>query len=83
MMTMPEWDAGDHTEKQLKLGELGVSDLNADDKSELLIVSRLSRDGDSQALMDEIIRGDNNTVTLGRVIKVTRARFPLGNVFAP
>jgi hypothetical protein len=72
---------GDHTVKQLKLREMRVSDLKEDDKTELLVVSLLSRDGDSLAWLDEIIRGDDNKVRLARAGKLTKVRFPLGNVF--
>lgn len=76
-------DRGDHTFKQLKLGEMGVSDLKTEHKSEGLTVSMLSRDGDTRAYLDEIIRAPDNTITFGRIVRVTRPRFPLGNVFTP
>jgi len=74
---------GDHTHKQLRLGEMGVSDLNAEDKTEVLVTSLLSRDGDSRAWLDEIVREQDGTAGVGRLIQVNHARFPLGNVFAP
>jgi hypothetical protein len=74
---------GDHTHKQLRLGEMGVSDLNADDKFEVLATSLLSRAGDTRAILDEILRETDSTATLGRIIQANDARFPLGNVFTP
>jgi hypothetical protein len=74
---------GDHTHKQLRLGEMGVSDLNADDKIDVLATSLLSRAGDTRARLDEILRETDSTATLGRCIQATDSRFPLGNVFIP
>jgi hypothetical protein len=71
---------GDHTQKQLVLGEMGVSDLNAEDRTELLVTSLLTRNGESRAWLDEIVRRDS-AIELGRLIENNNSRFPLGNVF--
>jgi hypothetical protein len=74
---------GDHTHKQLKLGEMAVSDLNADDKSEVLMTSLLSRDGVHRARLDEIVREEDKPARLGSLIQDNSPKFPLGNVFLP
>ncbi|MBT3191248.1 MAG: hypothetical protein HN341_01705 [Verrucomicrobia bacterium] len=71
---------GDHTHKQLILGEMGVSDLNDDDRTEVLASSLLSQGGNRCALLDEIIRPAGGPASLGRTILNENARFPLGNV---
>lgn len=71
----------DHTLKQLHWGEMCVSDLNPEDKIELLAVNVLSRDGDRIAWLDEIVRDEGGAVAFGRSQKLTNARFPFGNVF--
>ena len=72
---------GDHTVKQLKLGEMRVSDLKDEHKTEGLIVSLLSRNGDSRAHFDEIIRTPGNALTLGRSVQLPHAHFPPANIF--
>ena len=71
----------DHTQKQLEWGEMSISSLRQEDKTELLLVSLLSRDGDSVAWIDEIVRGEEGQVRLGRATKLSNIKFPLGNVF--
>jgi hypothetical protein len=71
----------DHTRKQLEWGEMRVSSLRDEDKAELLIVSLLSRDGDSMALIDQVEREEGGQVRLGRSTKISNIEFPLGNVF--
>ena len=53
----------DHTAFQLLDGEMKVSDLNAEDKREALMVRMENGDGDCLVYLDEIIR-DKNGVTL-------------------
>jgi len=71
----------DHTRKQLEWGEMRVSSLRDEDKTELLMVSLLSRDGNSMAWIDEIVREKEGQVRLGRSAKLNTIDFPLGNVF--
>jgi len=71
----------DHTRKQLEWGEMRVSSLRDEDKTELLIASLLSRDGDSMAWIDEIVREEKGQVRLGQPTKLSNIQFPLGNVF--
>jgi hypothetical protein len=71
----------DHTRKQLEWGEMRVSSLRDEDKTELLIVSLLSRDGDNMAWIDEIVRENEGQVRLDRSTKTSHIDFPLGNVF--
>ena len=71
----------DHTQKQLEWGEMSISSLRHEDKTELLLVSLLSRDGDSVAWIDEIVREEEGQVRLGRATKLSNIEFPLGNVF--
>lgn len=72
---------GDHTQKQLILGEMGVSDLNDEDKTEVLASGLLSRGGTCRMLLEEIVRTVDHAPSLGRTILNENARFPLGNVF--
>lgn len=53
----------DHTAFQLLDGEMKVSDLNSEDKREVLMVRMENADGDCLVYLDEIIR-DKNGVTL-------------------
>ena len=53
----------DHTAFQLLDGEMKVSDLNAEDKKEALMVRMETSDGDCLIYLEEIIR-DKNGVTL-------------------
>jgi len=53
----------DHTAFQLLDGEMKVSDLNAEDKREALMVRMENSDGDCLIYLDEMIR-DKNGVTL-------------------
>lgn len=53
----------DHTAFQLLDGEMKVSDLNVEDKTEALMIRMENRDGDCLIYLDEIIR-DKNDVTL-------------------
>ena len=71
----------DHTRKQLELGEMSVSSLRHEDKTEVLLVSLLSRDGDSLTWIDEIVREEDGHVRLGRAAKLSNLEFPLGKVF--
>jgi hypothetical protein len=71
----------DHTRNQLEWGEMRVSSLRDEDKTELLIVSLLSRDGDSMAWIDEVVREEQGQVRLGQSAKLSNFEFPLGNVF--
>ena len=73
---------GDHTMKQLTLGEMNVSDLKDDDKKEVLMVAMISRDGESTVWMDEIIRSDKGPVQLGQGMCHPNMKFPIGNPFA-
>lgn len=58
-----------------------VSSLRDEDKVELLIVSLLSRDGDSMAWIDQIVRPDGEQVQLGWSKMMSDIQFPLGNLF--
>ena len=71
----------DHTRKQLEWGEMSVSSLRHEDKTELLLVSLLSRDGDNVVWIDEIVRDEEGQVRLGRATKLSNIEFPLGNLF--
>jgi len=71
----------DHTLKQLEWGEMSISSLRSEDKTELLLVCLLSRDGDSMAWIDEIVREKDDRVRLGRAMKTDKFQFPLGDVF--
>ncbi len=51
----------DHTVVQLMHNEMGVADLNEDDKTEALMVRLESRDGDHITWINEIIRDGDNT----------------------
>ena len=73
---------GDHTHKQLVLGEMRVSDLNEDDRTEVLASCLLSRGGNARALLEEIVRPADSPPLFGRTILNENARFPLGNVFS-
>lgn len=53
----------DHTAFQLLDGEMRVSDLNAEDRKEALLVRMENRDGQSLIYLNQIIR-DNNGVSL-------------------
>jgi len=71
----------DHTRKQLEWGEMRVSSLRDEDKKELLLVSLLSRDGDSMVWIDEIVREEQGQVRFGRRAKLSNVEFPLGRLF--
>ena len=71
----------DHTMKQIMCGEMRVSDLNDQDKKEVLVVAMLSRDGESISWIDEIIRGTDAGISLGRALMLKDRKFTLGNVF--
>lgn len=59
----------DHTAFQLLDGEMNVSDLNAGDKKEALMIRMENSDGDCQLFLDEIIRGENSVgLGQGRII---------------
>jgi hypothetical protein len=73
----------DHTFKQIQWGEIAVSELKEDDRTEILTVNLINRDGDSVVWQDEIIRDSNDKVSLGHTQKRSPARFPLGDVFTP
>ena len=53
----------DHTAFQLLDGEMRVSDLNAEDKKEALMVRMENADGDCVIYLDQMIK-DQNGVTL-------------------
>ncbi len=46
----------DHVTKQIMLGEIGVSDLRVEDRTEALFISVQSRNGESFCWIDPIIR---------------------------
>ena len=73
--------SADHTFKQLKLGEMRVSDLVDEDRSEMLVVSLLSRDGDKFAWIDKVVRTASNEVSLEESRKLAGTQFPFGDVF--
>lgn len=52
----------DHTAFQLLDGEMKVSDLNAEDKKEALMVRMESSDGNCQVYLDEIIRDEKGII---------------------
>jgi len=52
----------DHTVFQLLDGEMKVSDLNAEDKKEALMVRMENRDGDCLVYLDQIIRDKNGII---------------------
>ncbi len=52
---------GDHTVVQILHNEMGVADLNDDDRTEALLVMMESKDGDHIIWMDKIIRDGDNT----------------------
>jgi len=52
----------DHTAFQLLDGEMRVSDLNAEDKKEALMVKMENRDGDCLVYLDEIIRDEKGVI---------------------
>lgn len=59
----------DHTAFQLMDGEMKVSDLNDEDKTEVLVVRMESRDGDCLLYLDKIIRnGEQVDLGAGRQI---------------
>lgn len=60
----------DHTAVQLLTGEMRVSDLNEQDKSEILLVRMENSDGGSIAYWDEIVRDDSG-VALGNGKKIS------------
>ena len=58
-----------------------VSDLVDEDKSELLVVSLLSRDGDNFAWTDRVVRAASNKVSLEETRKLVGSQFPFWDVF--
>ena len=56
--------AHDHTAAQLRAGEIKVSELRPQDRTECLYVRMESRDGASVVLLDRIVR-EKGAVTLG------------------
>ncbi len=73
----------DHTLKQLAGGEMRVAHLMEDDKTEVLMLSLLSRDGDNLAWMDRVIRTAPDKVALEESRRLIDSGFPFGNVFLP
>ncbi len=71
----------DHTLKQVAWGEMRVADLVEDDRSEVLVLSLLSRDGDNLAWMDRIVRTAPGKVALEETQRTIDSGFPFGNVF--
>ena len=63
----------DHTSFQLLDGEMNVSDLNAEDKKESLMIRMENSEGDCLVYLDEIIR-DENEVTLKEGKMITTAQ---------
>jgi len=63
----------DHTTFQLLDGEMKVSDLNAKDKKEALLVRMENGDGDSLVYLDEIVK-NNNGVSLKEGLVSTNSR---------
>jgi len=73
--------SNDHTLKQLEWGEMRVSELRDDDKSEALVLSSLSRDGDNFAWVNRVVRTASGETSLNETRKLTDFPFPFGNVF--
>ncbi len=72
----------DHVTKQIILGEMGVSDLRPEDKSEALLVAVQSRDGKSSCWIDAIIRNkENGSVGLGDACELNEVGGRLGGLF--
>lgn len=65
--------ANDHTVSQLLDGEMKVSDLREGDKTEVLMVSLQSRDGEHVTWLDKIERKDGK-VTLGLGMRVPKTK---------
>ena len=75
-------DPKDHTRKQLTLGEMRVSDLRDEDKTEVLIVIMQSRDDDYCCWLDPIIRNSKTgKVLLGQGVVTTEAKGRFANLF--
>ena len=62
----------DHTFKQVAQGEMSVSDLRPEDRTETLMVRMESRDGVSRIWLSPIVRKDDD-VALDDVIEIAKA----------
>jgi hypothetical protein len=71
----------DPTLKQIVMGEIKPSELRDEHRSEVLLISLLTRDGQRQAWYDEIRRDQEGRCSFGRSGRNGNAKFPLGNVF--
>ena len=71
----------DPTLKQIVMGEIRPSELRDEHRSEVLLISGLTRDGQSEAWYDEILRDKEGHCRFGRSGRNGKAKFPLGNVF--
>jgi hypothetical protein len=60
----------DHTYRQIMEGEIGVSNLKAEDKTEALMVAMETRDGHSLTMLSPILRGKDE-VALADEIEFT------------
>lgn len=71
----------DHTLKQVMAGEIKVSELRPEDRQEVLIVSAQSRDGWAISWVDEIARGTDGKLSLGRCHTVKDVQGRFGKLF--
>ena len=72
----------EHTQKQLQAGEMKVSELRPEDRTEILMVSAQSRDGYAHSWADEILRNkDSGTLWLGECKEFEDFTWRFGKLF--
>lgn len=71
----------DHVLKQVLAGEIKVSELRPEDRTEVLMVSAQSRDGWSLAWSDEIVRNAGGKLSLGECHTVKDYEGRFGKLF--
>ena len=72
----------EHTLKQLQAGEMRISELGPEDRSEILMISAQSRDGYSHCWMDEVISNKTEgTLFLGECKEVDDIEGRFGKLF--
>ena len=72
---------GDHTLKQLMAGEMRVSDLRPEHRSEVLMTSAQARDGWAISWVDEIRRNPKGGMSLGECREIGEFSGRFGKVF--
>lgn len=71
----------DHILKQVMAGEIKVSELNPEHRTETLMVSSQSRDGHSHSWLDEIIRQGDGRIVLGLCHEINEFAGRFGKLF--